>query len=198
MSILAEVRKRNATEIAGTSDNFARVWGMVDSAIEAEQNESANVKASAAALTIERDKLIGANQQLTTSNRELTEQGPPLVAEVSRLTELNGQLEESLTQARAQISLEQGAIAGRLEEHNEASQAAAATIDALKAELQTLRETNASLTGQLNGIQTSKPATIVSPPPISIAPSDLEFEIGNIVRGPDGIQGLRLKQVRTN
>ena len=156
-------------------------------------SEVKRLKDSLSVITTERDRLLVVNKDLNNKVERLSLDRGRLTSDISAL-------EQSLKQSKAQISLEQTAAARKVEETIEASQSTQQALASIQAELEKERLANAALRGEISALQKNRqaPATITQLPPKAIDFSALEFDIGSVIRGPDGIQGCKIKVARTN
>ena len=120
--------------------------------------------------------------------------------EIGQLREKNQGLEAGMKQKNAAILLEQSTLKKVSGDANDNFVASNQKIDQLVGELSTEKARNAELSGALSAMK-SRPAVapvqkIIPSPPVDY--SGMEFSIGNIVRGPDGIQNAQIKLVKAN
>ena len=137
--------------------------------------------------------------RLQTTLGDMSKGSDELAIEVGQLREHNSTVEATLKQSRAAVKLEQSTLQAVVDEAKEERELSVKTIMALREELAGSRARAEGFEKQIRDMKKISPITqkITHPTPISEAP--LEFEIGNIVRGPDGIQGAKLKLLtRTN
>jgi hypothetical protein len=181
--ILQALERHNRMPDEVASDFFTHSLSKVGAANEAAQREAKNLSAQLAQMTTERDRLLLEVQRFAAVNTELGE-----------LREKCRTLESTVKQTNAAILLEQGTSKRISGKADEAMVSSNLRVDALRAELATERERGAALKGQLTALKNIPPPKA---PPVVSAPIQ-QASIGNIVRGPDGIQNAQIKLVKVN
>ena len=196
--ILQALERHNRMPDEVAADFFTHSLSKVGAANEAAQREAKNLAGQLAQMTTERDRLLLEVQRFAAVNTEL-----------GQLREKARTLEDSIKQKNAAILLEQSTLKQISSEANNTTATANLKIDALNLKLESLRGElsaekvkGASLAGKLEAYKNRpvpKPAPIQHiMPPAPVDYSGLEFSVGNIVRGPDGIQKAQIKLVKAN
>jgi len=155
--------------------------------------EVKNLRNELGTVSSERDRL-------QTTLGDMAKGNDGLAIEVGQLREHNNTISADLKQRNAAIKLEQTTLKAVVEEAREAQELSAQTIMSLREELAGSKARATGLEKQITDMKKISPIT-QSPPiqPTQANEMPMEFEIGNIVRGPDGIQGAKLKLLtRTN
>lgn len=134
-------------------------------------------------LTEQRDTLLNA-----AATRDMDAERESI--ELGELRERCQTMDAACTRMTAELALERSSIDLVTGDSDE-------SIRLLQTELSTERLKSASLAGELSAVK-SIPAPVQQAMPVPVDYSGMEFSVGNIVRGPDGIQNAQIKLVRAN
>ena len=191
--ILQALERHNRMPDDVAADFFTHSLSKVGAANEAAQREAKNLSGQLAQMTTERDRLLLEVQRFAAVNTEL-----------GQLREKARTLEENVKQQNAAILLEQSTLKTISKDAAKAVVSSDQRINALLSELSEEKAKGANLAGKLE-VHKNRPTPKPAPAPIQqIMPSPpvdysgMEFSIGNIVRGPDGIQNAQIKLVKAN
>ena len=143
----------------------------------------AELSAQVASLTAERDELLASGEA---RDLDVEQQS----TELGALRERCQTLEDRTTQIAAELALERSSI-------DMVTGASDESIGTLKAQLADEREKSANLSGALDAMK-KLPAPVQQVMPTPIDYGGMEFSVGSIVRGPDGIQEASIKLVKAN
>jgi len=190
--ILQALERNQRMPDEAATDFFTHSLSRVAAANEAAQRQAKILTGQLAMMTSERDRLLAQVEGFATVN-----------AELGQLRQKCLTLEDSVKQKNAAILLEQSTLKKISSDATNNMAASNLRGDTLVDELSAEKVKNASLAGELAAIK-NRPAPKSAPAPVQqiistqVDYSGMEFSIGNIVRGPDGIQNAQIKLVKSN
>ena len=136
--------------------------------------------------------------RLQTTLGDMSKGSDELAIEVGQLREHSSTVEATLKQSRAAVKLEQSTLQAVVDEAKEERELSVKTIMSLREELAGSIARTEGLEKQIRDMKKMSPTNITQPTPINSSLEGLEFEVGNVIRGPDGIQGAKIKLTRAN
>jgi len=193
-NVLEAINKRDRAPAVALPD---KVLNALNDSIGTAAEELNRTKSDLKGVQNELGTVSSERDRLQTTISDMSKGHGDMAVELGQLRENSATMEAALKQTKAAIKLEQSTLQAVVEEAKEAQELSTKTIMSLREDLAGARARAEGLEKQVREMKKVSPITQpMIQPPVNDAP--MEFEIGNIVRGPDGIQGAKIKLSRTN